>query len=167
MLESKAAVSWIRFTLLSAVFILLCSCFSGFRRYELLERAEEYSRQGKSDLAIETYRLHIRTRLALPKRPAWENPYFYLLAIGDIQLKDGSFDQALASFELAEQNGVDKLLVSDRYRLVAGLYEKQGKRSEAIAILTRYRDRDPFFFDLIRDRIAKALTLTEDKALIP
>ncbi len=146
-------------------FIIIASapgCISN--RYALLERAEELSRQEKFDEAISLYRQHIAIRLEVKNKPEWENPYFYLLAIGDIQLHAGRFDEALKSFELAEQNKVEPLLISDRYRYVASLYERDGKFEEAIAILTTYRDRDPFLYDLARDRAAKALVQREEAA---
>jgi tetratricopeptide (TPR) repeat protein len=133
-------------------------------RYALLQRAEEYSRREKFDDAVTAYREHIKIRLNIKERPTWENPYFYLLLIGDLQLQQKQFEAALASFELAEKNGVDRRLVSDRYVFVASLYEKEGKLDDAISILRRYRERDPLFYDMVLDRLAKELTRREDQA---
>jgi tetratricopeptide (TPR) repeat protein len=154
--------SRMRMLALSTVFlsILNCSSHAGF---EHLQRAEELSRQKKFDEAIAEYREHIETRLSVRDRPEWENPYFYLILIGDTQLGQGNIDAALQSFELAEQNKVDRLLVSDRYRYVASVYEKQGDLARALEILKKYRDRDPGFYDSIMDRIAKEMTLREDR----
>ena len=148
-------------TLVPSLFFL-SGCFHS-SQYEILQRAEEFTRQQKYDDAIAMYRKHIDNRLHLSDRPEWENPYFYLLQIGDIQIQDGKIDAAINSFELAEQNGVDRLLISDRYRYVASIFEKEGRYDDAINLLTKYRERDPLLFDLIRDRIAKELVKKEEE----
>jgi tetratricopeptide (TPR) repeat protein len=101
-------------------------------------------------------------RLKVPKRPEWENPYFYLILIGDIQLGQGLIEEAEKSYALAEESKVDEYLVSDRFRGIARWYEEQGKLSEAIEFLGRYRDRDPLLYESMLDRLAKELTLKED-----
>jgi hypothetical protein len=103
------------------------------------------------------YRLHVENR------PDWENPYFYLLLIADIQLGQGHVDEAIASVELAEQNKVDRFLISDRYRAAASWYERQGRLPEAAAVLSRYRDRDPELFDSMLDRIGKVIIAKEER----
>src|SRR5690606_31946453 len=135
-----------------------------YREYENLEAAEHFSREEKYDDAIAAYRKHMRYRLSLMDRPDWENPYLYLLMIGDLQLNQDKPDEALASYELAEKNKVDAALVSDRYRYLASWYEKQGRLDTAIEILTKYRDRDELLFDVMRDRIAKTLVENERAA---
>jgi tetratricopeptide (TPR) repeat protein len=145
------------------VLVLLSGCFSGRGgEYGFLERAEELSREGKYQEAIEAYRSHMAFRLKVPKRPEWENPYFYLILIGDIQLGQGLIEEAEKSYALAEENKVDEYLVSDRFRGIARWYEEQGKLSEAIEFLGRYRDRDPLLYESMLDRLAKELTLKED-----
>ena len=144
--------------------MLFCAgCFSGRGgEYGFLERAEELSREGKYQEAIEAYRSHMAFRLKVPKRPEWENPYFYLILIGDIQLGQGLIEEAEKSYALAEENKVDEYLVSDRFRGIARWYEEQGKLPEAITFLNRYRDRDPLLYESMLDRLAKELTLKED-----
>lgn len=139
-------------------------CFGGYREYENLEAAEHFSREEKFDEAIAAYRKHMRYRLSLMDRPEWENPYLYLLMIGDLQLNQGKPEEALASYQLAEKNKVDNALVSDRYRYLASWYEKKGDYDTAIEILTTYRDRDELLFDVMRDRMAKALVEKERAA---
>ena len=153
----------LRNLLVLALLASLTSCFHG-DHYEYLQRAEELTRQNKLDEAITLYRKHIDYRLSIKDRAEWENPYFYLLQIGDLQLQAGKVDEALKSFELAEENKVDAVLISDRYRYVASIYEKEGKLEDAINLLTKYRDRDPLLYDLTRDRIAKELVMKEDAA---
>lgn len=152
-----------------ALFFVLLFSFSGCRLiglgnsadYEHLEAAEQFSREGKLDEAIASYREHMRYRLSLPDRPDWENPYLYLLMIGDLQLNQSKPDAAQASYELAEKNKVDSALVSDRYRYLASWYEKQGDFDTALKVLTTYRNRDELLFDVMRDRLAKELVKKE------
>ncbi|MBX7143246.1 MAG: hypothetical protein K1X79_02230 [Oligoflexia bacterium] len=141
----------------------LASCSAIWPDYAIhLKRAEELSRQEKYDEAIAEYREHMKLRLSLEKRPDWENPYLYLLMIGDIQLARQQIDAALATFELAEKNHVDNNLISDRYRAVASWYEKHDQLNLAIDTLKRYRDRDPLLFDSMLDRLAKELVHREN-----
>ncbi len=137
----------------------------GFRAwgdYAYLEKAEEFSRQNEPDKAIAAYRKHMRYRLSLSDRPEWENPYLYLLMIGDLQLTQSKPDEALASYKLAELNKINSALISDRYRYLASWYESKGALDSALKILTTYRDRDPLLFDVMRDRLAKELVKKEE-----
>ena len=129
-----------------------------------LEAAEELSRQGKTEEAIAEYRQHIAFRLAVEDRPEWENPYFYLLLIGDLQLNAGQLDAALTTYEEAERQKVHPSLISDRFRSVATWYESQGKLVEAATILERYRTRDELLFDSMLDRISKQIVQKEEAA---
>ena len=122
-----------------------------------IRNAERYAEEGKPDEAIDEYRRHIEYRLSVEDRPEWENPFFYLLIIGDLQLQKGSVDDALASYEEAEKNGVDRSLVADRYRHVGSCLAEQGKLTDALRVLTQYRDRDPLLIDSMRDRIAREI----------
>ncbi|MDC0358397.1 hypothetical protein OAO01_06230, partial [Oligoflexia bacterium] len=81
-----------------------------------LRDAEEYSRQKEFDKAIESYQKHIHARLGVKERPEWENPFFYHIIIGDLQLGQEQVEAALASYELAEKHGVEPGFISDRYR---------------------------------------------------
>ena len=94
-------------------------------------------------------------------RPAWENPYFYLLSIGDLQLRMGQPNEALASFKGAEEHHVEESLVSDRYRSVAIWYEEHGQLDKALEVLTKYRERDSLLFDSMLDRVARKMTAQE------
>ena len=149
-------------SLLPFVLIALASCTPSS---DSITYAEELSRKGNYASAILAYHEHIALRLKITDRPSWENPYFYLLVIGDLELKQGKTEEAFATYELAEKNGVDVLLVSDRYRYIATRFEEDGKLREALSVLTKYRDRDPMLFDLMLDRIAKKLTALEDSML--
>ena len=127
-----------------------------------VEQAEELSRQGQYPAAIELYREHMNDRLAVGSRPEWENPYFYLLLIGDVQLGQGDPGAAISSYEEAERMKVEPSLISDRYRAVGRWYEEHNQLQKALDVLSKYRDRDPLLFDAMLDRIAKELTAQED-----
>mgnify|MGYP006297132575 CR=1 FL=1 len=107
------------------------------------------------------YREHISNRLEVTDRPEWENPYFYLLNVGDIELNRGEVDKALAAYQEAEREKVELPLVADRYRAVASWYEEHGQLERALEILTKYRDKDPLIFDSMLDRVARELTESE------
>lgn len=139
--------------------LLISGCFSTGPR-ELLD-AEALSDEGKYDEAIAAYQEHIANRLEVADRPEWENPYFYLLNVGDIELSRGHVDKALAAYEEAEREKVDLPLVADRYRAVASWHEEHGQLEKALEILTKYRDKDPLIFDSMLDRVARELTESE------
>lgn len=126
-----------------------------------LDQAEELAQESKYDEAIAAYRAHIEDRLETPDRPDWENPYFYLLNIGDIELSRGNIPAALQTYEEAERQKVEQPLVVDRYRAVASWYEEHGRPQDALDILIKYHDKDPLIFDAMLDRIARKMTAGE------
>ena len=143
-------------------FLSLVLLFSSGCRESDLQKADEALRRKDFAQAIKIYQRHISERLKVKDRPDWENPYFHLLSIGDIQLGRGDVDQALASYEQAEKEGVDKGMISDRYRFVASWYEKKGDLEGALKVLTKYQNRDDLLFSLMLDRIAKELVKREE-----
>jgi tetratricopeptide (TPR) repeat protein len=147
------------FLVVSIALGFISGCFSSGPT-ELLD-AEELHTEGKHDEAIAMYREHITNRLEVTDRPEWENPYFYLLNVGDIELNRGNVDKALAAYEEAEREKVELPLVADRYRAVASWYEEHGELERALEILTKYRDKDPLIFDSMLDRVARELTKAE------
>jgi len=124
--------------------------------------ASELSKEHRYKEAIEAYKRHISSRLADENRPKWENPYIYLLDIGDIYLEQGDVKAAINNYDLAKQNKVPKRYINDRYRNIATWYEKQGKRQEALKHLEANRERDPLLFDLMLDRISREMIAEED-----
>lgn len=144
--------------------LLLSGCLFSPGETEL-QRAEELSRQKKYPEAIASYRKHMEERLALSSRPEWENPFFYLILIGDIQLGIGQPEEALTSYLEAEESKVDIYLVADRLRSVARWYEEKGEYDKAMKLLLTHRDRDPLLFEAMLDRVSKAKTLKEDGKL--
>lgn len=147
---------------LTLVFLLSAAIgCSSLRNASLPHQAEQLIQQEQYDQAIETYRRHIEARLAASGRPEWENPYFYLLQIADLQLKTARPKEALESCVEAERQGVENALLSDRYRAIAAWHIEHGNLQAAFDILKRYRNRDPLLFDSMLDRVGRALT-TQD-----
>ena len=128
-----------------------------------LKKAEALTEQREFEAAKQEYRLHMEERLTEPTRPADENPYFYLLALGDLQLKQEDPKGALKLYEEAEQKGVENTLISDRFRSVALWYEARGETESALAVLKQYRNRDDLLFDAMLDRLARELTAKEEQ----
>lgn len=152
------------------VLISLCSCRSitGPRIAVAphLERAEQMSNEGDFEGAIAEYQLHMQERLRDSRRPDWENPHFYLLLIGDLQLAQGRVDQAEQSFLDAEKAGIEESIVNDRLRTLAIYFEKHRKYREALDVLEKYRSRDPLLFEGMADRIAKRLAFGDDSPTV-
>jgi tetratricopeptide (TPR) repeat protein len=139
-----------------------CGGFFPFYRQSLVEDAEELAREKNYQAAILLYEKHMQRRLAVVDRPNWENPYLYLLTIGDLELERGDIVAAEKSYSEAAKQGIESALVSDRYRGIALRYEREGKLKEALTILERYRALDPLLFDGMLDRLSKALVAEED-----
>lgn len=146
------------FTLISC---LLCAC--NFKPTESNRaQAVSLSQQKQYDQAVAAYWQHIESRLAVKNRPDWENPYIYLLDIGDIYLEQDQVAKALESYLEAEQHGVKAEYVADRMRHVARWYEARGLLREAIEHLKKHRQRDEVLFDLMLTRLARQLVEQED-----
>lgn len=148
---------------LCASFLLAGCRLIGSGGPDHLRIAEELTRQGDIGGAIDRYNRHIAYRQTMVDRPSWENPHFYELLIGDLELRRDDLTKALAAYERAERAGIEAGLVSDRYRSVGSWLEQRGRLDEALELLHRYRDRDPLLFDAMLDRIARAVTAAEDK----
>jgi len=146
---------------------LLVSCAGalfGPGGYRFLQKAEEAMRQKDYEGAITLYNKHIQYRLSLDSRPEWENPWFYLLMIGDIELGRGRPAEAVQAYEQAEKEAVDPKLVADRYRFAAKWYEDQGRLQEAFDLLSRHRSLDTILFDIMLDRLSREITIREETA---
>lgn len=139
----------------------LTGCSNMGSESDLLSRAEEATRKEDFDSAITFYQRHIDYRLAAKERPEWENPYFYLLLIGDLHLRANDPGAALESYQEAELREVETELVSDRYRTIASWYEQKGDLAQAMNILQEFRDRDDLLFDAMLDRVARKITEQE------
>ena len=131
---------------------------------EFVRNAEEFTRKADYDSAIRAYRRHISSRLSDSDRPEWENPWFYLLLIGDLQLRQSHPDEALTTYLQAASRGIHESLISDRVRMVASWHEAKGQIGEAMAILSAHKALDPLLFDASLDRLAKELSRKENAA---
>jgi tetratricopeptide (TPR) repeat protein len=143
-----------------------CSFYYGFGTFEFSRnhrnQAESLTKEGRYQEAIAEYKLHLEQRLADPRRPADENPYFYYLMIGDMHLKLSDPAGAQTAYETARNEGVETALVSDRFRLLAQWYEERREHEKAIAVLHQFRDLDPLMFDYEIDRIHKTMVREEE-----
>jgi tetratricopeptide (TPR) repeat protein len=124
--------------------------------------ADELRKNGNHEEAIEVLRRHISQREADESRPAWENPYFYELEIGDIYLEEDKTLDAITTYESAEKHNVEAGLVADRFRELAEKYRTNKQYDEAIALLKAHRALDPLLFDNAMDLIAKEAVKQEE-----
>lgn len=147
--------------------IILVGCLPFSGSPGPVQKAEELVALGEYHEAVRVYHAHIHERLMASERADWENPYFYLLFIGDIQLRMQEPGDALLSFIEAEREHVQSDLVSDRYRAVASWYIEHGQLEKALDILRTYRDRDSLLFDAMLDRVARLLTAQEASPRAP
>lgn len=147
------------------LFQITIFCSIGCSTNNSLHQAEELTQQQKYSEAIKAYELHIAERLNDQERSDWENPYFYLLRVGDILLTNNKPTEALEAYLRAESQGVETTLISDRLRALARWYEDQNRLEDALEVLSKHRDRDPLLFDSMLDRIGRALTEKENKHL--
>ena len=129
---------------------------------EHLRAAEDYADKSNYDQAIVEYRAHIDERLSVEDRPEWENPWFYLILISDLQLKRGDVSSAISTLDDARTKKVDASLVADRYRAVAHWYEERGELENSFEVLQKYRDVDPLLFDAILDRLGRKIVAAEE-----
>jgi len=125
-------------------------------------KADDFSSKKKYSEAIQAYWDHINQRLAVQSKPDWENPYIYLLDIGDLYLEQNKVDQAMEAYLGAEKQGVKDGYINDRLRFVASWYEEHGELEKAIQHLKKYRERDELLFDLMLNRLARKLVDSED-----
>lgn len=155
-----------RFVLVPSLALILSGCSSWFINQDTLHlmKAEELSRQGKYPEAISEYEQHMRHRLELKKRPEWENPYFYLILIGDLELMQDKPEVALQRYQEAEQKGVDSNLISDRFRSLAHWHETRGRLEHAVSLLKERREKDPILIDAMLDRLSKQIVAKEEMA---
>lgn len=148
--------------LLAVCLLLSNSCGPSLRpNPSAATRAESLAEEGKVDAAIAAYREHIELRLADPRRPESENPYFYLLMIGDLYLASGRIELAREAYEEARNKAVDQALTAERLRRFATHFEKKGLLEQAISELRQYRELDPLMFDSEIDRLHKLFIARE------
>jgi tetratricopeptide (TPR) repeat protein len=150
-----------RYVLVSIIVVTMASAGCQMSASHYRQTAEEFRSEGRYKESNEAYLRHIESRLLVPDRPEWENPYIYLLDIGDNHLAEGDVREALRFYEKADGEGVDESYITDRIRGVSTWYEERGQLREAIALLKRYRERDELLIDMILDRLSRQLAEQE------
>ena len=153
--------------------ILLCSvvtlgaCSFGVSTFSLQaagahrRNAEQFKTEGKLREAIVEYEKHIAERTAAANQFPGENPSFYYVMIGDLHLELEEPEQALDAYLKANDDGVMKEFIVDRLRQISAYYEAQERYSEAIELLSKYRELDPLLFDWDVDRLHKKSIRTQ------
>ena len=156
--------------------VVLCTlAFSGCRVFfystsadgstaaaEHLRAAEDFADKSNYEQAIIEYQAHIDQRLKVEGRPEWENPWFYLILISDLELRRGDVNAAIAALDRANEMKVDTSLVADRYRAIARWYEERGELDKSFDVLQKYREIDPLLFDAILDRLGRKIVAAEE-----
>ena len=141
--------------------LILSSCSTNFRYF--LEKAEAAEKSKEYSKAIEYYNKHIEFRNNDSKPPK-ENPYFYLLMVGDLYLKNEQPIEAKDTYIKAVDKEVSKPLCAERIRNIAKYYSEKSNYEEAFKILEEYRELDPLLFDLDKDNLHKEYVLTQESA---
>ncbi len=138
------------------------SCSQVGSSSDLIAQADSDLEHGRYEEALEGYRRHRDERLTVSDRPEWENPHFYTLLMGDVELQRGDPEAALQLYTLADQERLSASLVSDRYRALAAWHLEHGQFEKALDVLNTHRDRDPLLFDAMLDKVAKEMTRQEE-----
>lgn len=129
---------------------------------DLIAQADSDLEHGRYEEALEGYRRHRDERLTATDRPEWENPHFYTLLMGDVELRRGDPEAALRLYTQADQEQLLSSLVADRYRALAVWHLDHGQFDKALDVLKAHRTRDPLLFDAMLDRVAKQMTRQEE-----
>ncbi len=138
--------------------------FSYKKRPSDAQLAGELRAKGEFGEAVKHYQDHMQARLADPRRPIDENPYFYYLLIGDTYLDAGEPKQALESYHLAADNKVENEFIVDRITRLSRWYQEQGKLETARTLLQEHRELDSLVMDGLVDELNRAIVAEEDLA---
>ncbi len=144
------------------ILLVICqSCAVVDSSSDLVTQAEIAMEEGRYDDALESYRAHRDNRLEASDRPEWENPHFYTLLMGDVELRRGDPEAALRLYTKADQERISPSLIDDRYRAVAAWHLQNEQFDKALEVLKTHRGRDPLLFDAMLDKVAKRMTLKD------
>lgn len=127
-----------------------------------LDRAKYQRQIGNIDEAIKLYRLYIAERLKKVDRLQEEDPNYYLIVIGDLLFDSKRVEEAYVVYEEAEQRGVAKNFVIDRYVRTARWYQSRKNFAMAECILTKHSFLDPLVFEGELDQSFRKHTAAED-----
>ena len=139
---------------ISLAFSLFC-CFScsSNKNISLADKAAQEFNDGDLEQARKNYFRHMKKRLLDESRPNDENPFFYLVLIGDIYLKEEKLERAFYFYRVGHGKKVKTPLIAYRIRKVALAYHKNKQSEIALDILREYRELDEFAFDAEKDKI--------------
>ena len=150
----------------TVAFLQVVGCSNITSSPDLVTQAEADLEVGRYDQAIEAYRSHRDERLEASDRPDWENPHFYTLLMGDVELRRDQPERAMQLYQQAEREQVTPTLVTDRYRAIATWHTEHDQLDEAMTVLKTHRARDPLLFDAMLDKVAKKMTARENSRLL-
>lgn len=147
--------------------ITSCSLFSTRNEMSLARKAEQAQKAGNCDKAIELYSKHIEDRITQEIKAEKENPWFYLVKIGDCQLEQHKENEALNTYLEAKSKKVYPDLIADRIMKVVDLRVKQKRYDHAINLLKDHREIDELKFDSRIDEIHKEIVINEEFPIHP
>jgi len=104
-------------------------------------------------------------RIRTEGRLAGENPYFYLILIGDLHLDLDEPKKALQNYLEAHSRSVAHELVVSRIRRVALYYSERSNYAAALNLLATFRELDAEIFDATIDRIHRESVKSEQDSL--
>ncbi len=146
------------------VLLLLCLACS-VRSPSLANKADEAKKAGDFKKAISLYQEHMDRRLEVKNKPEEENPYFYLILIGDCYLSLNEYENAKSKYLEAKEKEVFNQLVSDRIRKIADIKAETKDFDSAINLLREHRELDPLLFDGRIDELHKEMVSYEEEQL--
>jgi len=144
-----------------------CSYFGINNNLSLARKAEAAQKEGDCDKAIEYYQLHIESRIEEDKKADKENPWFYLVKIGDCQLQQGKEEDALNTYLEAKSKKVYPDLIADRLMKIVDVRIKNKRYEQAVALLKNHREIDELKFDSRIDEIHKEVVANEEFPVKP
>lgn len=148
------------------IFLGSCGIIRFAKRPSHARLAAQYRGEKRYEEAIREYQEHIASRLGDSRREPEENPYFYLILVGDIYLEQANTARALESYLEAKSKDVEPQLIVDRIRRVGRAFHDAKKYREAIELLKKYRALDEFGFDLDIDENLKEIVKLEDQQVV-
>ena len=144
-----------------------CSLFSTRNELSLARRAEQAQEAGNCEKAINLYNKHIEDRITQENKAEKENPWFYLIKIGDCQFEQNKETEALNTYLEAKSKKVYPDLIADRIMKVVDMRVKQKRYDDAINLLKDHREIDELKFDSRIDEIHKEIVVNEEFPIIP
>jgi len=154
--SSKEYIDWLRSSLVFCSFLIAsCSSVDSYSLPEKPLQAQTLIKNGEIDQGIILYQEHMLERLKNPWRPDSENPYFYLILIGDAEKDRKNYEKAIEYYKEALSHRVADDLILSRMREVAFELFHTGQEDPAIELLQSFHKLDPLFIDGTIDELNK------------